>query len=146
MRLHDVGARVDAQVTVFLAQARVGVALFQIDEPALDAVSQHVILRYRVARTVALADIAVHAEVLNAKLARLIFHKRQVRGHKARTKARTVLFVDQAAVAAEIAETNLIKNRNRLHFAWVRMASSSTASRTFQNLFIILRYTAGGDE
>src|SRR5687767_12855499 len=86
------------------------------------------ILRYRVAGTVALADVAVHAEILNAKLARLIFHQRQVRRHETRAKARAILFVDQAAVAPKLAETDLVENRNRLHLTGAVMVSDRRIS------------------
>jgi hypothetical protein len=74
------------------------------------------ILRDCVAGTVELADVAVHAKVLNAELARLIFNQRQIGSHESRTKTGSVFLVDQAAVTAEFAEAYLIKNWNRLHF------------------------------
>src|SRR5918992_1597880 len=117
MRLHDVRADIDAQMTILVAQPRVWVAFLQIDQPTFDAMCHHMILRDRVARAVPLADVAVHAEVLNAKLARLIFYQWQVGGHESWPKACAEFFVDQAAMAAELAETHLIKNRNRLHLA-----------------------------
>src|SRR5687768_5211741 len=117
MRLHDVRTDIDAEMTILVAQPRVGIAFLQIDQPTFDAMRHHMILRDRVAWAVALADVAVHAEVLNAKLKRLIFHQRQVRGNESRPKACTVLSIDQAAVAPELAETDLVENRNRLHLA-----------------------------
>ena len=78
---------------------------------------EDMILRDRIARTIALADVTVHAEILNAEFARLVFDKRQISGYKSRAKTGAVFFVDQTAVAAEFAEADLIENRNRLNFA-----------------------------
>jgi hypothetical protein len=75
MELDVVRTDVNAEVAVFIAQARIGIALFQIDEPALDAMRHDRLLRNGVAGTVELADIAVHAKVLDAKFARLILDK-----------------------------------------------------------------------
>lgn len=49
MRFHVVGANIDAEMAVLVAQARVGIALLQVDQPALDTVSDDVILRNGVA-------------------------------------------------------------------------------------------------
>src|ERR687895_1386473 len=104
-------------MAVFIAQARIGIALFEIDEPAFDAVRHDMLFWNGVSRTVELANIAVHAKVLDAELARLILSKWQVRRDEAGTKASAVFFVDQTAVTPKFAEANLVKNGNRLNGA-----------------------------
>src|SRR5574341_2685875 len=49
MRFHVVGTNVDAEMAVLVTQSRIGIALLQVDQPALDAVSHDVVLRNRVA-------------------------------------------------------------------------------------------------
>ena len=79
MGLHVIRADIDAQVTIFIAQAGIGVAFLQIDEPALDTVRHDMVLRNSIAGTVEHADVAVHAEILHAELARPVFGEGQVR-------------------------------------------------------------------
>src|SRR3990167_4122373 len=104
-------------MAIFIAQARVGIALLQIDEPALDAIDHDVIFWNGVSRTIELADVAVEAEILHAELAGAVFYKRQIGGDKAGAKAGAVLFVDHAAVASELTEPHLVKNRESLNLA-----------------------------
>jgi hypothetical protein len=73
-------------MAIFVAQARVRITLLQIDQPSLDAKGNDMLLRNGVAGTVELADIAVHAEVLDAELAGLVFGKGQVRRDEAGAK------------------------------------------------------------
>src|SRR3989338_6577536 len=114
MRPHVIWTDVDAQMAVFIAQARIGVAFLQIDEPALDAVRHYGLLGNGVAGTVEHAGVTVRAEVLDAELAGPVLGEGQIGGYEARAKTGAVFFVDQAAVAPELPEAHLIKNGNRL--------------------------------
>src|SRR3972149_44448 len=104
-------------MAIFIAQARVGIALLQIDVTSLDAMAHDVIFWNGVSRTVELADVTVYAEVLHAEFSRSVFDEGQIGGDEAGAKAGAVFFVDHAAVAPEFAEPHLVKNRQRLDLA-----------------------------
>ena len=77
-------------------------------------ISADVLRRELLANETLYSTIGRFAQVL---LPRLVLDQRQVGRDEARAKARAVLFVDQAAVSTELAETDLIENWNGLHFA-----------------------------
>ena len=97
-----VGADIDTDVAVLLAQTGHRVAFFHIGNPTLDAFcdDEFVRRRDRLGRAVIGADIAFGANVLDAEMQRFIQCQRHGGGDEARAETRTDLGVDQTAVLA----------------------------------------------